>query len=612
MSKLVYDIIKRQNGEAFAKAIRQFDSGIFDIENLPHIVRYAGRNALPLLGFLEVMKLNIHQTNQTNKTPFQLLEEAGYDAFYVDSLEKQNSIKPYFKEDEALCTFNDEERYQYYHIIHAVKKNVDSIKRENFNGIEEREDEYGTSVLSIQILKTGGFIKICNRYNHTVEAPDNTFDSNPDNIIKGLTCALQRYFNVDFIISENPLPYDYTYQNGRIFKFIDEMNNIYYGEEFYLKNGVVYPVNKDYQLMANGFLIDFKQKKVFNITNSEDNLFKVLKDELEGACLAVQKKEGKTLVFADGKEILSIQEGNITKLSLYNTKKLNHFLVRNFYLEEFYGYQVEEIRGKSFFNFCVLKKVVLPRCKKIDQSAFFNVKCKIQAPLMEKEGFYFFEKGIVFVPKLKLFYLRGNLNVKMFKFLNAQMANYDHFKVKKEEQGYIILADKKPFLRFKNNQLTGIYLHKGCPKIDEGIIADLDYLEEFSSEKTIQVEAYNFLDCQRLKKVSLPNVEQIYLDNTFRHLASLEEVDLSSYKKENHHSIFGVNCPNLKRLKIPLCEVNDSKEYCYLKGMDFGYFKHIEKIEVKNGVIVQNNGKTVGRRMIYDELLFVKKRRTRA
>ena len=105
MFKSIYDIIKRQNGEAFARAIRNFDSGIFDIENLPHIVRYAGRNALPLLGFLEAMKLNIHQTNQTNKTPFQLLEEAGYDAFYVDSLEKQNSIKPYFKEDEELCTF---------------------------------------------------------------------------------------------------------------------------------------------------------------------------------------------------------------------------------------------------------------------------------------------------------------------------------------------------------------------------------------------------------------------------------------------------------------------------------------------------------------------------
>ena len=56
MTKLVYDIIKKQNGEAFAKAIRNYDNGIFDVPDLPLIVRYAGRNALPLLPFLESLK----------------------------------------------------------------------------------------------------------------------------------------------------------------------------------------------------------------------------------------------------------------------------------------------------------------------------------------------------------------------------------------------------------------------------------------------------------------------------------------------------------------------------------------------------------------------------
>jgi len=51
--KSVYDIIKRQNGEAFAKAIRRFDSGIFDIPHLPQIVRYAGRDVEPLLSLFE-------------------------------------------------------------------------------------------------------------------------------------------------------------------------------------------------------------------------------------------------------------------------------------------------------------------------------------------------------------------------------------------------------------------------------------------------------------------------------------------------------------------------------------------------------------------------------
>ena len=111
MTKSVYEIIKRQNGEAFARAIRQFDSGIFDIPDLPKIVKYAGHDAEPVLSFLEGLKeQKSDELCQTDKDPFQLLAEAGYDAFYVDSLEKQNSIQKYFENDEQLCTFRDDKR----------------------------------------------------------------------------------------------------------------------------------------------------------------------------------------------------------------------------------------------------------------------------------------------------------------------------------------------------------------------------------------------------------------------------------------------------------------------------------------------------------------------
>ena len=80
---------------------------------------------------------------------------------YKDELE--NAIKQYFAPDEELCTFRDPSRFQRYHIINAVRKDVDKIKRGN---PPQRDDEYGTSVISIQILKTGGFISIKNRYNH--------------------------------------------------------------------------------------------------------------------------------------------------------------------------------------------------------------------------------------------------------------------------------------------------------------------------------------------------------------------------------------------------------------------------------------------------------------
>ena len=72
-------------------------------------------------------------------------------------------------------------------------KDVDKIKR---GKPPQRDDEYGTSVISIQVFKEGGFISIKNRYNHTVQNCDNTLNSNPDNIILGLSDAIKHHFHV--------------------------------------------------------------------------------------------------------------------------------------------------------------------------------------------------------------------------------------------------------------------------------------------------------------------------------------------------------------------------------------------------------------------------------
>ena len=66
MNKSIFQIIKKQNGEAFAKRIRKFDSGIFEIENLPVILKYAGRNPEPLLEYLESLKYFLAFCGLTN------------------------------------------------------------------------------------------------------------------------------------------------------------------------------------------------------------------------------------------------------------------------------------------------------------------------------------------------------------------------------------------------------------------------------------------------------------------------------------------------------------------------------------------------------------------
>lgn len=79
----------------------------------------------------------------------------------------------------------------------AVKKNADEIKRENFTN-PQRQDEYGTSVISIQFSKgTINDLSIKNRYNHSVNNPDATFSNNLENIKPGLTNSFEQHYGLN-------------------------------------------------------------------------------------------------------------------------------------------------------------------------------------------------------------------------------------------------------------------------------------------------------------------------------------------------------------------------------------------------------------------------------
>ena len=239
MKKSVYEIIKKQNGEAFAQGIRRFDSSIFDVPNLPEIVRYAGRDVRELLPYLASLKPQLEQSEedfQNAQDLFELAKQAGYKVIYADTLEKQNSIRHLFQKSEELCTFNDPTRFKNYHILHLIKEDVEKINRFDFTGKEARDDAYGTSVISIQVLKQGGSLKICNRYNHTVANPDNTFDGNPDNIIKGLTLSIEKFLNQKVGVCAAPLPEGFLQIGHKIYQYHLEADNIYYSTDYYIQN----------------------------------------------------------------------------------------------------------------------------------------------------------------------------------------------------------------------------------------------------------------------------------------------------------------------------------------------------------------------------------------
>ena len=86
-----------------------------------------------------------------SKRPEELLKEAGYKLYECHSEEEIQSFKKYYAPGEALCTFRGGRLNKCY-VFFAIKENVDEIKRENFPK-PQRQDEYGTSVISIQLLE---------------------------------------------------------------------------------------------------------------------------------------------------------------------------------------------------------------------------------------------------------------------------------------------------------------------------------------------------------------------------------------------------------------------------------------------------------------------------
>ena len=335
MAKSMFDIIKKQNGERFAKAIRNYDNGIFDIVNLDKLVKYAGRDAEPIMEYLVSLKNIQIEEQSVHMNPLELLSQAGYDAYIADTLEKQNEIERYYEPNEKLCTFRDPTRFERYYIINAVRKDVDKIKRSDFKK-PQREDEYGTSVLSIQILKIGGFISIKNRYNHTVPNPDNTLNSNPDNIIPGLSDAIRHHFDVDFSSRHVNLPRGYTIVNNQIVRYDIERNNVYCAENFFVKDGVIHEIDKRSQIMlGNGLLLDLQKKEVSDITETpeeknlraivvRDKFIESINEELANKKIQTTKNPlGGYDIVADGKVVLTIENGDLVYINLPHAKAID-------------------------------------------------------------------------------------------------------------------------------------------------------------------------------------------------------------------------------------------------------------------------------------------------
>lgn len=294
---------------------------------------------------------NEYDIRDVSKTPKELLDDAGYDLFECKTVEEVNSFKKYFILGEQLCTFLDPaSRLENKYVFFAVKKNILDIKREDFL-IPDRQDEYGTSVISIQFTRDkNNHLSIKNRYNEVVNNPDSTFDNNLDNIIPGLTMSFYKAYGIREIYDENSefQMENYISIDGEYYKYNYKLNDIYYcTNNIIALNGKAIKYDPEKYIIMDYFIIDLVNKKIDVFDNKLRDSF----SEVIGKIKNIEIVRGEK----DKKVYITNEEDNIFELTLSFDNKLigiknnmidklpNRFLISGVYLKNMEFSNVREI-----------------------------------------------------------------------------------------------------------------------------------------------------------------------------------------------------------------------------------------------------------------------------
>ena len=203
-------------------------------------------------------------------------KKAGYDTVIFDDEERIAECKKYYAAGEVICTYNNlSGRMSQYHMLVAIKKDIDKIQRSK---TPQREDEYGTSILNIQIAKNGSHMSIKNRYNHTVSECDSTLNNNLDLLVPGLQAKVLGYYKIASLNKNKNYYKNIVNINGIYLKYVTEVENVYFGN-FVLdsKNGVRFEDNGRYYVNTdrdNLCVLDFHDKKVIKLLSERNQISK--------------------------------------------------------------------------------------------------------------------------------------------------------------------------------------------------------------------------------------------------------------------------------------------------------------------------------------------------
>ncbi len=406
--------------------------------------------------------------NTTQEEIKMAFAKGGYTTVIFDDEQAIAECKKYYRDGEIICTYNNlKKRMEEYHMVVAIKDNIDKIKRSNN---PQRDDEYGTSILNIQIARNGSHMSIKNRYNHTVSQCDATFNNDLNHITMGLQSMVLGYYGFAGITKTNNKYYENVVNIGGIYlKYHTERNNIYFGD-FVLDgvNGARFTDSSRYYVTqgAQGrfhkmpMVLDFKNKIAIDLIGNNGKIPLVSRAMREGILHSGNKDQAENIsaVFSDVKK----------ELLQANRKALK-------YIAEVHGYdfqrpyKVTGILGK--FTAKSIEKIIGSNNALLlmsDNNELYAVKLnygKFQAK--DIKGGYKYNIGY--------FYSQGDFEDK---------------RKSGETAVYIIQQDKQYFRKVKEKDRgrTGIYINNRMRYFDEMTESEI---AQYNLKKRLEVYKAN-------------------------------------------------------------------------------------------------------------------------
>ena len=371
----------------------------------------------------ERLDYKIDKIVKITKTPKELLSEAGYDLYECHTENEIQKFKKYYSPGEELCTFEDR-RLKKCYVFFAVKKNIEEIKRANFHN-PDRQDLYGTSVLSIQFTRDDAHhLSIKNRYNHTVVNPDATFSNNLDNIIPGLTDSFENCYGMaQKCNSTNFEIPNYVCVGEKYYKYNYEIDNVYYcPNNIIIDNYEVKKLDKRRYILLDYYILDLQNEEIKSyqpIDSFHSTIEKITKIEVEkgqeGKKIKIETINGNVFINLDkNNNIIYYQNDTVKKIA-------DGFMQYNVTLCNLKLPQVQIIGYNFLRNNKALETIELPECKKIERSFLeknINIK-SVYLPQVQIIGSCFLRNNkaleTIELPeckKIERSFLEKNINIK--------------------------------------------------------------------------------------------------------------------------------------------------------------------------------------------------------